>query len=62
MHRRVAWTGELVSELRDVADVVWNALKRRRTMQALMAEREALRRRTLMPSSQNPSRPTRSGR
>src|SRR6478672_12318180 len=44
LHRHVRWTDELVNELRAVGDVLWNALKRRRSMQALHAAREAAER------------------
>jgi len=44
VHREVAWTEELVNELRAVGDVLWNALKRRQTMQALHSAREAAER------------------
>ena len=40
VHRRVLWNEDLVNELRAVGDILWNALKRRQTMQALRAARE----------------------
>jgi PAS domain S-box-containing protein len=36
LHRHVAWTEELTNELRAIGDILWNALKRRRSMQALI--------------------------
>src|SRR5262249_52273948 len=40
IHRHVSWSEELVNELRAVGDILWNALKRRRTMQALLEARK----------------------
>jgi PAS domain S-box-containing protein len=42
-HRHVSWTPELVNQLRVIGDVLWNALKRRQAMQALLAARETAR-------------------
>jgi PAS domain S-box-containing protein len=45
--RHVTWTEALVSQLRAIGDILWNALKRREAMQALLAaqrEGEVLRR------------------
>jgi PAS domain S-box-containing protein len=39
VHRRVTWTQELVSQLGAIGDILWNALKRRQAMQALLAAR-----------------------
>ncbi|HEU5254368.1 MAG TPA: PAS domain S-box protein [Vicinamibacterales bacterium] len=36
LHRHVVWTEELVNELRAIGDILWNALTRRRSMQALI--------------------------
>src|SRR5262245_33093564 len=33
LHRHVVWTKPLVNELRAIGDILWNALKRRRSMQ-----------------------------
>jgi PAS domain S-box-containing protein len=41
--RRVWWTPELVNQLRAIGDILWNALKRRQAMQALLAARETAR-------------------
>jgi len=35
--RHVTWTDEVVSQLRAIGDILWNALKRREAMQALLA-------------------------
>ena len=43
VHRHVSWTPELVSRLRAIGDILWNALKRRQAMQALLAARETAR-------------------
>ena len=49
LDRPVTWTEELVNQLRAIGDILWNALKRRQAMQALLAaeivvhESEALR-------------------
>src|SRR5262249_16760829 len=37
VERRVSWTEELVSQLRAIGDILWNALKRRQAMQAVLA-------------------------
>ena len=42
LHRHVTWTEELVNELRAVGDILWNALKRRRSTQALRAAQDFL--------------------
>ena len=44
VHRRVTWTEDLVNELRAIGDILWNALKRHQTMQALRAARETAER------------------
>jgi PAS domain S-box-containing protein len=36
LHRSVTWTEELVNQLRAIGDILWNALKRRQAMQALL--------------------------
>jgi len=41
--RRVSWTPERVNQLRAIGDILWNALKRRQAMQALLAARETAR-------------------
>jgi PAS domain S-box-containing protein len=41
--RRVSWAPELVNQLRAAGDILWNALKRRQAMQALLAARETAR-------------------
>jgi PAS domain S-box-containing protein len=43
LRRHVAWTDELVNELRAIGDILWNALKRRQAMQALRAAQGFLR-------------------
>jgi PAS domain S-box-containing protein len=43
VQRRVTWTEELVNQLRAVAEILWNALKRRQAMQALLAAQGVLR-------------------
>ena len=43
IHRHVSWTPELLSQLRAIGDVLWNALKRRQAMQALLAARNTAR-------------------
>ena len=43
VHRHVSWTPELVNQLRAIGDILWNALKRRQAMQALLAARETAR-------------------
>jgi PAS domain S-box-containing protein len=42
-HRHVSWTPELVNQLRAIGDILWNALKRRQAMQALLAAHETAR-------------------
>src|SRR5262245_35087752 len=42
-HRHVTWTEELVSQLRAIGDILWNALKRREAMDALLAAQVAVR-------------------
>ena len=42
-HRYVSWTPELVNQLRAIGDILWNALKRRQAMQALLAARKTAR-------------------
>ena len=39
--RHVSWTPELVNQLRAIGDILWNALKRRQAMQALVAARSS---------------------
>jgi PAS domain S-box-containing protein len=41
--RHIAWTPELVSVLRAIGEILWNAFKRRQAMEALLAAREAAR-------------------
>jgi PAS domain S-box-containing protein len=36
-HRHVTWTDELVDQLRAIGDILWNALNRRRAMEAVTA-------------------------
>ena len=43
VRRHVTWTEELVNQLRAIGDILWNALKRRQAMQALIAARNAAR-------------------
>ena len=43
VHRHVTWTDELVSQLRALGDILWNALKRREAMQALLAAQDVVR-------------------
>jgi PAS domain S-box-containing protein len=43
MHRHVAWTERLVKQLRAIGDILWNALKRRQAMQALLAAQSLVR-------------------
>src|SRR5215468_4228175 len=42
-NRRVSWTPELVNQLRAIGDILWNALKRRQAMQALLAAQIVVR-------------------
>jgi PAS domain S-box-containing protein len=44
VNRHVTWTPELVNQLRPIGDILWNALKRRRAMQALKAAHQAAER------------------
>ncbi len=37
VHRHESWTPETVNRLRAIGDILWNALKRRQAMQALLA-------------------------
>jgi PAS domain S-box-containing protein len=41
--RHVSWTPELVNQLRAIGDILWNALKRRQAMDALIAARQTAR-------------------
>jgi PAS domain S-box-containing protein len=41
--RRVMWSEELVNQLRALGDILWNALKRREAMQALLVAQDFLR-------------------
>lgn len=43
VHRHVTWTEELVNQLGAVGDILWNALKRRQAMQALLAAQAIMR-------------------
>jgi PAS domain S-box-containing protein len=43
VHRYVSWTPALVHRLRAIGDILWNALKRRQAMEALLAARETAR-------------------
>ena len=43
LRRHVVWTEELTNELRAIGDILWNALKRRRSMQALIKAQGFLR-------------------
>jgi PAS domain S-box-containing protein len=43
VHRYVSWTPELVNRVRAIGDILWNALKRRQAMEALLAARETAR-------------------
>jgi PAS domain S-box-containing protein len=42
-HHRVSWTEDLVNQLRVIGEVFWNALKRKHTMEALLASQTILR-------------------
>jgi PAS domain S-box-containing protein len=42
-HRRESWNAALVSQLRAIGDILWNALKRRQAMQALHAAQDLVR-------------------
>src|SRR5262249_8826913 len=39
----VEWTEELVNQLRAIGDILWNALRRRQAMQALLAAQAVVR-------------------
>src|SRR5262249_24052158 len=41
--RHVSWTPELVDQLRAIGDIFWNALKRHRALQALLAAQALVR-------------------
>jgi PAS domain S-box-containing protein len=41
--RRVTWTKDLLSQIRVLGEVFWNALQRRRSMQAVLASQAVLR-------------------
>ncbi|HKF65517.1 MAG TPA: PAS domain S-box protein [Vicinamibacterales bacterium] len=43
LRRHVKWTDELVNQLRAIGDILWNALKRRQAMQALLAAQIVVR-------------------
>jgi len=43
MRRHISWTPELVNQLRAIGDILWNALKRRQAMDALIAARQSAR-------------------
>ena len=43
VHRHESWTPETVSRLRAIGDILWNALKRRQAMQALLASQARTR-------------------
>ena len=43
VHRHESWTPETVSRLRTIGDILWNALKRRQAMQALLASQARTR-------------------
>jgi PAS domain S-box-containing protein len=43
MRRHVIWTEELVNRLRAIGDILWNAMKRRQAMQAVLAAQEGVR-------------------
>src|SRR5262245_56484318 len=42
-HRHISWSTELVNQLRAIGDILWNALKRRQAMDALVAARQTAR-------------------
>src|SRR5262249_30729085 len=42
-HRHISWTPELVNQLRAIGDILWNALKRRQAMDALLTARQTAR-------------------
>jgi len=41
--RQVAWTEDLVNQLRTIGEIFWNALKRKRVMAALLASQAVMR-------------------
>jgi PAS domain S-box-containing protein len=43
MKRQVLWTSDLVNQLRIIADILWNALRRKRGMEALLASQAVVR-------------------
>jgi PAS domain S-box-containing protein len=43
VHRHVAWTERRVKQLKAIGDILWNALKRRQAMQALLAAQSLVR-------------------
>ena len=43
VHDHVTWTEELVNQLRAIGDILWNALKRRQAVQALLAAQVVVR-------------------
>jgi len=43
VHRHETWTPETVNRLRAIGDILWNALKRRQAMQALLATQTLVR-------------------
>jgi len=43
VQRHVSWTSELVNQLRAIGDILWNALKRQQSMQALSAAQQLVR-------------------
>jgi PAS domain S-box-containing protein len=43
VQRHVSWTSELVNQLRAIGDILWNALKRQQSMQALSAAQKLVR-------------------
>jgi PAS domain S-box-containing protein len=43
MKRQVRWTSDLVNQLRVIADILWNALRRKRGMEALRASQAGVR-------------------
>jgi len=43
VHHRVSWTEDLLSQLRVIGDIFWNALRRKRAVEALVAAQGILR-------------------
>lgn len=43
VHRHESWAAETVNRLKAIADILWNALKRRRALQALLAAQNLVR-------------------